>query len=157
MIFEKICLRNWCLIFFWPKICFSVCHLWHLLKIIHTGISKYVSILRLRFSELICLNLNRRFLRELKRLKVTADYSSCDPSKLDEWLLELGSDYSQYTYQMLQSGVDKRMLRFIHDGHLRDDCGITNGVHRIRILETAKSNSNLICLTEVFILVFTYG
>jgi len=79
-----------------------------------------------------------RFLRDLAKLKQIADYESCDPTRLDDWLKELGAEFRQYTYQMLKSGVDRRVLRFLSDEHLQIDCGIFNGVHRMRILEVAK-------------------
>lgn len=79
-----------------------------------------------------------RFLRDLAKLKQIADYESCDPTRLDDWLNKLGVEFRQYTYQMLKSGVDRRVLRFLSDEHLLTDCGIVNGVHRLRILEAAK-------------------
>jgi len=79
-----------------------------------------------------------RFLRDLAKLKQIADYECCDPTHLDDWLKELGVEFRQYTYQMLKSGVDRRVLRFLSDEHLLKDCGIVNGIHRLRILESAK-------------------
>lgn len=79
-----------------------------------------------------------RILRELAQLKQTADYEACDPTRLDEWLSAIGREFRQYTYQMLKSGVDKSILRFLNDDHLEKDCGILNGVHRMKILEGAK-------------------
>ena len=79
-----------------------------------------------------------RFMRDLSKLKQIADYESCDPTHLDDWLKELGVEFRQYTYQMLKSGVDRRVLRFLSDEHLLRDCGIVNGVHRLRILDAGK-------------------
>jgi len=79
-----------------------------------------------------------RFLRELSKLKQMADYESCDPTHLDDWLKELGVEFRQYTYQMLKSGVDRRVLRLLSDDHLLRDCAIVNGVHRLRILDAGK-------------------
>ena len=44
----------------------------------------------------------------------------------------------RYTYQMLKSGVDRRVLRLLGDEHLLRDCAIVNGVHRLRILDAGK-------------------
>ena len=41
----------------------------------------------------------------------------------------------------LQAGVDKNILRYLTEEHLRYDCDITNGVHRMKILEAAKRKS----------------
>jgi len=74
----------------------------------------------------------------LKKLKQVADYETCDQTHLDDWLRELGAEFSQYTYQMLKSGVDRHVLRYLSDEHLLKDCVIVNGVHRLRILDAAK-------------------
>ncbi|XP_014677545.1 PREDICTED: sterile alpha and TIR motif-containing protein 1-like [Priapulus caudatus] len=84
----------------------------------------------------ICMSngiLRKRFLRELKTLKINADYSCVDPSGLDSWMLRLQTDLSQYSYSMLHQGVCMDMLPYLNDDHLRDDCGIGNGIHRLRI------------------------
>ena len=80
-----------------------------------------------------------RFLRELGRLKESADYQSCDPTKLDAWLKELGHDFCQHAYPMLKGGADRCLLRWITEEQLQRDCGIENGIHRMKILEAAKS------------------
>ncbi|XP_041349347.1 NAD(+) hydrolase SARM1-like [Gigantopelta aegis] len=99
-----------------------------------------------------CKITRKRFLRELKDLKVTANYTSCDPSKLADWLLELGPDFSQYTYQLLHSGVDKTVLPSLTDDLLKD-CGIVNGIHRMLILQKIKGKyftpQFLVCFSGV--------
>ena len=77
-------------------------------------------------------------MRELNHLKITADYQSCDPSRLEDWLKEVGPEFSQYSYQMLKSGADRRLLRWLTDEHLLHDCTIQNGIHRMKIMEGAK-------------------
>jgi len=77
-------------------------------------------------------------MRELDELKQTADYETCDPSRIDHWLKEIGEEFRQYTYQMVRSGVDRRVLRLLTEENLQRDCGIRNGVHRLKILEAAK-------------------
>lgn len=74
-------------------------------------------------------------------MKQKADYEGCDPTKLDEWLCGIGKEFRQYTYQMLKSGVDKNILRFLNEYHLENDCRILNGIHRLKILEGAKSKN----------------
>lgn len=82
-----------------------------------------------------------RVLRELAQLKQNADYEACDPSRLDDWLTGISPEFRQYTYQMIKSGVEKSILRFISEEHLERDCGILNGIHRLKMLEAAKRES----------------
>ncbi|KAH6933746.1 hypothetical protein HPB50_017712 [Hyalomma asiaticum] len=77
--------------------------------------------------------LRRRFLRELSQLKRMADYSSVDTTNVNQILQSLGSDFSQYTYRMLQSGVDMDSLKLLNDDQLFKECGIDNSIHRLRI------------------------
>ena len=79
-----------------------------------------------------------RFMRELKKLKITADYASLDPSKLHEFLTELGPEMRQYTYAMLQAGVDIQYLPDLTEEQLSSDCGISNGIHRTKILQKVR-------------------
>lgn len=82
--------------------------------------------------------LPHRFLRELNILKIAADYQSCDGSKLDDWLKQLGAEFKGYSYQMLINGVDRVTLRWLTEEHLERDCMIRNGIHRMKILEATK-------------------
>ncbi|XP_041379033.1 NAD(+) hydrolase sarm1-like [Gigantopelta aegis] len=82
-----------------------------------------------------CSIVRKRFLRELKSLKITADYSACDTTGLDNWLMGLFPDLSQYTYNMLRQGVDKYMLHCLSEEELRNECGITNSIHRRKIIQ----------------------
>ncbi|XP_059144255.1 NAD(+) hydrolase SARM1-like isoform X3 [Physella acuta] len=81
-----------------------------------------------------CAITRKRFLRELRDLKISSDYTSCDPSMLGAWLRDVSEDMSQYTYQMLYTGVDRPLLRSVKDSHLSHDCKIVNGIHRMKIL-----------------------
>lgn len=76
----------------------------------------------------------KRFERELQNLKKMADYSSRDSGCLNNFLLQIGPEYSIYTYSMLNAGVDKDSLRTLNDDQLIAECGITNSIHRSRIL-----------------------
>lgn len=83
-------------------------------------------------------------MRDLDKLKVLADYESCDATRLDDWLRQIAPEFRKYTYQMIKSGVDMRVLRYLNDEHLQRDCGIHNGIHRLRILEAARRTDGLI-------------
>ncbi|CAL1284299.1 unnamed protein product [Larinioides sclopetarius] len=82
--------------------------------------------------------LRKRFQRELNQLKRLADYSSCDTSGLSSFLQGLGPEFCQYTYQMLLSGVHVKDLRELTPEQLETECGISNSIHRMRIMHMVK-------------------
>lgn len=51
-------------------------------------------------------------MREIHNLKRLADYSSRDTTNLNAFLQSIGSEFSVYTYAMLNAGVDKDSIRF---------------------------------------------
>lgn len=83
----------------------------------------------------------QRFRRELESLMKMADYSSKDAACLNATLQNIGPEFSIYTYPMLNAGVDKEALRTINEGQLIHECGITNSIHRMRILNSTKSEA----------------
>ncbi|XP_076453132.1 NAD(+) hydrolase SARM1-like [Babylonia areolata] len=103
-------------------------------------------LLRLTDTELMenvtmgCALTRKRFLRELKKLKMAADYSSCDPTKVSDWLGEAGWEMTQYSYQMLQAGVDRRTLMSLTEPLLMNECAIHNGIHRQKILSRIEEH-----------------
>ncbi|XP_062543365.1 NAD(+) hydrolase sarm1 isoform X5 [Armigeres subalbatus] len=82
----------------------------------------------------------KRFERELQNLKRMADYSSRDPDNLHTFLYKIASEYTIYTYSMLNAGVDIDSIRNLDDDQLIGECGITNSIHRSRILNAIKNN-----------------
>ncbi|XP_004075485.1 sterile alpha and TIR motif-containing protein 1 [Oryzias latipes] len=83
----------------------------------------------------------KRFLRELRVLKTYADYSTSDPNNMSDWLAEVDPLFRQYTYGMVQSGVDRNNILNLNDHHLQYDCHIENGVHRAKILSASRKPS----------------
>ncbi|XP_028857682.1 NAD(+) hydrolase SARM1 [Denticeps clupeoides] len=83
----------------------------------------------------------KRFLRDLRVLKTYANYSTCDPSNLADWLAHVDPRFRQYTYGLVQSGVDRKNVPQVTDEQLRDDCLMDNGIHRARILAAARRPS----------------
>ncbi|CAD7083016.1 unnamed protein product [Hermetia illucens] len=81
----------------------------------------------------------RRFMRELQNLKRMADYSSKDVANLNSFLQNIAAEYCTYTYSMLNAGVDRDSLRHLNEDHLIAECGITNAIHRQRILNSIKN------------------
>ena len=81
----------------------------------------------------------KRFERELQNLKKMADYSSRDAANLNVFLLTIGQEYTIYTYSMLNAGVDRDSFRHLNEDQLVAECGITNSIHRLRILNQIKT------------------
>lgn len=88
--------------------------------------------------------LRKRFLRELAHLKRITDYSSCDGSNLFHILNSLGPVYAQYTYSMLQCGVDDETLSFLSEDQLDKECRVDNSIHRLKIADAIKRKFTLI-------------
>lgn len=90
-----------------------------------------------------------RFMRELGNLKKTADYSSCDTSSLNSFLVSISPEMSQYTYPLLQSGVvDVDVLGRLTEGQLSRECCIDNSIHRLRILDAVKGMVDILSLSR---------
>ncbi|XP_055936571.1 NAD(+) hydrolase sarm1-like [Argiope bruennichi] len=87
--------------------------------------------------------LRKRFMRLLNHLKCHADYSAIDKSGLNDFLKRLGPEYCQYTYEMLLSGVRYEDIKYLTSEILEKECGISNSIHRAKILQKAKVESHL--------------
>ncbi|XP_026813877.1 sterile alpha and TIR motif-containing protein 1-like [Rhopalosiphum maidis] len=85
--------------------------------------------------------MNKRIMRELNNLKQSADYSSIDSTGLNSVLKSINSEYSVYTYPMLNAGVNVDSLRFLTDDQLKNVCGISNGIHRSCIKDSIQKMS----------------
>lgn len=91
------------------------------------------------------------FTRELQNLKKMADYSSKDASNLNSFLLTMGPEFSIYTYTMLNAGVDKDSIYNLSDEQLIRECGISNSIHRLKILESLRSKSDCPLLNNMLL------
>lgn len=89
----------------------------------------------------------KRFVRELRVLKTYANYSTCDPNNLADWLAGIDPRFCQYTYGLVQSGVDRKNITHITDQQLQSDCHIDNGIHRAKIISSARRPTKP-CLTD---------
>ncbi|XP_056140040.1 NAD(+) hydrolase SARM1 [Lampris incognitus] len=89
----------------------------------------------------------KRFLRDLRVLKMYANYATCDPNNMADWLAEVDPRFRQYTYGLVQSGVDRNNVQNLTDQQLQFDCFIENGVHRAKILATSHRPIQP-CLTD---------
>uniref|UniRef100_A0A4W3IV79 NAD(+) hydrolase SARM1 n=1 Tax=Callorhinchus milii TaxID=7868 RepID=A0A4W3IV79_CALMI len=80
----------------------------------------------------------KRFLRELTELKTYANYSTCDPSNVADWLGSIDPRFRQYTYHLVQVGMDRASLPTVTDTQLLTDCRVHLAFHRARILLAAR-------------------
>ncbi|XP_077578358.1 NAD(+) hydrolase SARM1 [Stigmatopora nigra] len=80
----------------------------------------------------------KRFLRDLRVLKTYANYATCDPHNMADWLTEADPRFRQYTYGLVQSGVDRNNIQTLTDQQLSQDCHVLNGVHRAKILAVSR-------------------
>ncbi|KAL8569857.1 hypothetical protein ACOMHN_038550 [Nucella lapillus] len=87
-----------------------------------------------------CAITRKRFMRELTELKMAADYSSRDPSGVGDWLAEVGSEFRQYTYQILLAGVDRQTLMSLTDSLLEHECGVDSGIHRMKMMKKIEEH-----------------
>lgn len=82
----------------------------------------------------------KRFTRELQKLKKMADYTSKDPANINSFLQSIGPEFSIYTYNLLNAGVEtKDALRNISEDQLMNECGISNSIHRSQIIEGIRN------------------
>ncbi|KAI3354317.1 hypothetical protein L3Q82_018849 [Scortum barcoo] len=82
-----------------------------------------------------------------KRQVTYANYSTCDPHNMADWLVGVDPRFRQYTYGLVQSGVDRSNVQNLTDQQLQHDCHIENGVHRAKILSSSRRPSKL-CHTD---------
>lgn len=91
-----------------------------------------------RASRILTAWLIYRFMRDLKHLKKMADYSSCDSSNLNELLSSIHPDFCAYTYTLINNHVDRDTLRRVILEETLEEFGISNSVHRKRVMEALK-------------------
>ncbi|XP_063704161.1 NAD(+) hydrolase sarm1 isoform X3 [Culicoides brevitarsis] len=89
----------------------------------------------------------KRFERELQNLKKMADYSSKDTSSIHSFLASIGPEFIQYTYAMINAGVDQNSLKHLNEDQLEYECGIKNSIHRARIINSLKSLETKLSMT----------
>ncbi|XP_072834805.1 NAD(+) hydrolase SARM1 [Pogona vitticeps] len=80
----------------------------------------------------------KRFFRELTELKTYANYSTCDRSNLADWLSSVEPKFRQYTYNLVTCSIDRNFLHRVTEQQLEQDCQVSLGFHRVRILNAAR-------------------
>jgi len=58
---------------------------------------------------------------------------------LNSFLQSISQEFSIYTYSMLNAGIDMDSIRNLSEDQLLVECGITNSIHRLRILDAIKN------------------
>ena len=66
----------------------------------------------------------KQLLLKISNLKIRTDYSNVDPTDLNGWLADIGQEFKQYTYNLLQAGVDRDFLQSVTEAHLEKDCQV---------------------------------
>ena len=68
-----------------------------------------------------------------------ADYSSKDRTNINAFLQQMCPQFSIYTYNVINAGVDCETLKNLSEDQLQNECGITNSIHRLKIMECVNS------------------
>lgn len=83
--------------------------------------------------------IRKKFLRELSKLKQIADYSSVDKSNLSSLLkTNVGNEFVQYIYLMLQLGVTRDNIHWLDIEKLINECKISNTIHQLKLAQAIK-------------------
>ena len=85
--------------------------------------------------------LRKRFLRELKNLRKSCDYSCCNGSEVATFLSNIGADFRQYTYNLVSKDMSVDFMKKLEAEDLQDmmkEVGIENLVHQHKIIEATK-------------------
>ena len=91
--------------------------------------------------------LRKRFLRELKNLRKSSDYSCCNGTEVADFLSSIGADFREYTYNLVNKDMSVDYMRKLGAGDLQDmmkEVGIENIVHQHKIIDA------LTCFDEEF-------
>jgi len=91
--------------------------------------------------------LRKRFLRELRNLRKSCDYSCCNGSDVANFLSSIGADFREYTYNLVSKDMSVDYMKKLGTGDLQDmmkEVGIENIVHQHKIIESIN------CVEEEF-------
>ena len=91
--------------------------------------------------------IRKRFIRELKNLRKSCDYSCCNGSDIANFLSRIGADFREYTYNLVSKDMSVDFMKKLGVGDLQDmmkEAGIENIVHQHKIVEAVN------CVDEEF-------
>eukprot|EP00092_Neocalanus_flemingeri_P003563 GFUD01003821.1.p1 GENE.GFUD01003821.1~~GFUD01003821.1.p1 ORF type:complete len:399 (+),score=92.24 GFUD01003821.1:99-1295(+) len=86
--------------------------------------------------------LRKRFLRELKNLRKTSDYSSCDGADIADFLSTIGADFREYSYNLVSKDMSVDYMKKLGAADLQDmlkEVGVDNIVHQHKIVDAVIS------------------
>ena len=91
--------------------------------------------------------LRKRFIRELRELKKTADYTSCDGGLTANFLGRVGPEYRGYTYSLIlgELSLDLMQSGRLSSNDLEDmlkDCGVESAIHRHKIVDAVVNGTD---------------
>ena len=89
--------------------------------------------------------LRKRFLRELKNLRKSSDYSCCNGTEVADFLSSIGADFREYTYNLVNKDMSVDYMRKLEIEDLQDmmiQIGIENKVHQRKIIEAVYFEEN---------------
>lgn len=70
--------------------------------------------------------------------QIAADYTGIDETHLDRFLVSISPQFSVYAYQLLEKGADRSILPSLSDDILKNDLGIANPIHRMKLLQALE-------------------
>ena len=82
--------------------------------------------------------LRKRFIRELKELKKSADYTSCDGGLMANFLNRISSEFKVYTYNIILNELSLDFMQRLTTTDMDDmlkDSGVESAIHRHKIIE----------------------
>lgn len=82
--------------------------------------------------------LRKRFLRELRKLKKNADYSSSDSGETSNFLARISPDFRSYTYNLISHDLTYEYMLRLDAVSLNDMlkfAGVESSIHRHKIIE----------------------
>lgn len=89
--------------------------------------------------------LRKRFVRELKELKKSADYTSCDGGLTANFLARVGPEYRGYAYSLIKGELSLDLMQRLSAADLEDmlkDCGVESVIHRHKIIEAVLNGTD---------------
>jgi len=86
--------------------------------------------------------LRKRFMRDLKELKKSADYTSCDGGLMANFLNKISPEFKVYTYNLILKELSLDFMQRLTTVDLDDmlkDSGMESSIHRHKIIEAVMN------------------
>merc|ERR1712154_393392 len=82
--------------------------------------------------------LRKRFMRDLKELQNSADYTSCDGGLMANFLNRISTEFKVYTYNLILKELSLDFMQRLTTTYMEDmlkDSGVESAIHRHKIVE----------------------